>query len=432
METSVKAIISNKIYMQASNELQEALIDKLTYKIEQRAGVTGGTKIEVIRNYSIPKQGVIAIPSGRMELIPNDYEVEDRRTLLPTEFPIPKIPLREAQVPVYAEWNLEGSGILNAKPGWGKTFTGLHLAYKLKQKTLVIAHNTFLRDQWIGEVKELFGFTPGVISADEYNIDAPVVIGNVQSVTKRALQLADQFGTIVVDECHHTPATTFSGILDLSKARYKLGLSGTIKRKDGKHILFQDYFGSYIAKPPQSDTLDPIVKIVKSPVDLARGKDWATKITDLHQDPEYVGFIAFLAAAMMKNGHRVLVVADRVEFLYQVSEKVGFKLGVIVGETSQDEREEMLQLVMDDKINGIAGSRSIWAEGISCNPLSCIILATPYASEPLIEQLVGRIQRPYPGKLQPIVMDVNFPNSYNQNRQRLSFYFDMGWECEMV
>lgn len=418
--------------MQVSSEQQEALIDKLTYQIEVRAGVTGGTKIDYIRNYSVPKKGVIAIPSGREDLIPEDYEVEDRRVVLPVNFPNPRIPLREAQVPVYNEWNYNGSGILNAKPGWGKTFTGLHLSYKLGQKTLVIAHNTFLRDQWIGEVKELFGISPGVISADDYNIDSPIVVGNVQSVTKRAAQLSDQFGTLMIDEMHHTPASTFSGILDISKARYKLGLSGTIKRKDGRHVLFPDFFGPYVAKPPQSDTLDPVVKIVKAPMDLARGKDWATKITELHLDPEYIGFISLLAATMMNKGHRVLVVADRVEFLYKLSEKLGFKLGVIVGETKQDEREEMLQLVLDNKINGIAGSRSIWAEGISCNPLSCLILATPYSSEPLLEQLAGRIQRPYPGKLQPVIVDVNFVSAYNQNRQRLSFYFDMGWECEMV
>lgn len=428
----MKAIISNKIYMQVSLAQREALIDKLTYKIETRAGVAGGVKIEVIRNYSVPKEGVIAIPSGREDLIPEDYEVEDRRVLLPTNFPEPKIPLREAQIPVYNEWNYNGSGILNAKPGWGKTFTGLHLAYKLKQKTLVIAHNTFLRDQWVGEVQELFGIAPGVISADEYNIDSPIVVGNVQSVTKRAAQLSNQFGTLMIDEMHHTPASTFSGILDISKARYKLGLSGTVKRKDGKHILFPDFFGPYIAKPPQSDTMDPVVKIVKSPVDLPRGKDWATRITDLHLDPEYIGFVSLLAATMMKKGHRILVVADRVEFLYKLSEKLGFKLGVIVGETKQDEREEMLQLVLDNKINGIAGSRSIWAEGISCNPLSCLILATPYSSEPLLEQLIGRVQRPHPEKLQPVVVDINFASSYNQNRQRLSFYFDLGLECEMV
>lgn len=428
----MKAIISNKIYMQVSSAQREVLIDKLTYKIETRAGVAGGVKIEAIRNYSVPKEGVIAMPSGREDLIPEDYEVEDRRILLPTNFPEPKIPLREAQIPVYNEWNYNGSGILNAKPGWGKTFTGLHLAYKLKQKTLVIAHNTFLRDQWVGEVQELFGITPGIISADEYNIDSPIVVGNVQSVTKRAAQLSDQFGTLMIDEMHHTPASTFSGILDVSKARYKLGLSGTVKRKDGKHILFPDFFGPYIVKPPQSDTMDPIVKIVKSPVDLPRGKDWATRITDLHLNPEYIGFVSLLAATMMKKGHRILVVADRVEFLYKLSEKLGFKLGVIVGETKQDEREEMLQLVLDNKINGIAGSRSIWAEGISCNPLSCLILATPYSSEPLLEQLIGRIQRPYQEKLQPVVVDVNFASSYNQNRQRLSFYFDLGLECEMV
>lgn len=420
--------------MQADPALLESLIDTLTYRIEVKGGARGGQmKIETIRNYSVPKAGVIAIPSGRTDLIPEHYEIEDRRTVIPVDFPDPLIPLREAQVPIYQNWPMEGSGILNAKPGWGKTFTGLHLAYLLGQKTLVIAHTAILRDQWIEEVETLFGFRPGVISADEFNLVPPIVIGNVQSVTKRAVQLADCFGTVITDECHHTPATTFSQILEQSKAKYKLGLSGTLKRKDKRHVLFPDYFGKYVVSPPAADTMTPKVKIVKTDIKLGPG-DWATKITNLHEDPEYVELITIIAATQMAKGHKVLVVADRVEFLYNIASKLGDRARVVVGDSKQEDRDAALEAMRNGDIDCIAGSRQIFAEGVSCNPLSCLVLATPYASEPLLEQLIGRVQRPHPGKLEPLVIDINFPGYtiQKQNNLRLSFYFDQGLEVSIV
>ena len=50
---------------------------------------------------------------------------------------------------------------------------------------------------------------------------------------------------------HHVSSPTFSKIIDTNYARYKIGLSGTIERKDGKHVVFRDYFGHTVFKPPK-------------------------------------------------------------------------------------------------------------------------------------------------------------------------------------
>ena len=49
------------------------------------------------------KQGLIAIPIGRQDLIPNDYEIVDKRTEKPVEFPEFAFDLRESQQSVYDE-----------------------------------------------------------------------------------------------------------------------------------------------------------------------------------------------------------------------------------------------------------------------------------------------------------------------------------------
>ena len=136
--------------------------------------------------------------------------------------------------------------IINAWVSWGKTFTGLAIASKLKQKTLVVVHTVALRNQWEKEVEKVFGISPGIIGSGKFDTDAPIVIGNVQTLTRRVPDIINEFGTVILDEMHHVSSPTFKNIIDKSKARYKIGLSGTIERKDGKHVVFRDYFLSLI------------------------------------------------------------------------------------------------------------------------------------------------------------------------------------------
>ena len=63
---------------------------------------------------------------------------------------------------------------------------------------------------------------------------------------------------------HHVSSPTFSKILDTNYCRYKIGLSGTIERKDGKHVVFRDYFGNTLFKPPKENYMTPTVHIVNN------------------------------------------------------------------------------------------------------------------------------------------------------------------------
>lgn len=432
-----KAVLSNKIYMNADKELMSKLTKELTYKLEQIRSKTGQYHvIETIRHFSIPSPGVIAIPSGRLDLVPEGFEIIDKRTNFECMLPTPVIPLRlgeGGQQEVLDNW--EGSGILNALVGWGKSFTALWIAFKLGQKTLVVTHNTMLRDQWIKDVRILFDIEPGNIGSGEYDIDSPIVIGNVQTLTKLSEKLASDFGTLIVDECHHCPATTFTNIVAASKAKYKIGLTGTMERKDGKHILFKDFFGPIVVKPPQSNTLTPEVKIIKSGRKLHPQATWPQKINELMEDYSYQEFIAGIAITLIDKGRKVLLVADRVAFLERVSRLIGDRAILVTGSNSDfAARERAKADIETDAKWCICGSRQIFAEGISINILDTIILTCPTSNQSLLEQLIGRIQREYPGKENSWVIDINFlgrPEKLSNNI-RMMFYVGKGWKVTVV
>ena len=429
-----KAIISNRIYLDVTPEIRKNLINQLTYKIELKH--TGKSKIkqyEIIRNYVTISDKIMSIPQGRTDLIPEDYTIVDKRVTHELPFPKPKFAPRDYQQPIIDDFN--DTGMLNALVGWGKTFTALHIALKLGQKTLVITHNTFLRDQWIQEIENLYGMPVGVIGSGKYDIDHTIVVGNVQSIVKYLKDISKEFGTIVLDEMHHVTANTFSDIIDASHARYRVGLSGTMVRTDGKHVIFKDYFGFNLHQPPQSGTLTPTVLTLATGVMLTPGVPWVNKINNLLYDPDYQQFIANVAKHQISLGYKVLVVADRTEFLENVGELIGNSCVCITGANATfDERRELVAQVEAGEKDCIAGSIAIFKEGISINCLSCVINATPGSNPITLEQLIGRIQRQSSGKLDPRVIDLQFagPDGRKHNKARLEFYQRKGWDVKSI
>ena len=424
-----KAILSNRIYLDSTPELQYTLVKALTYKIKKNIpGATHFSQFEIIKNYKLIGKTVISIPVGRQDLIPENFEVIDKRILHELPFPNPKLELRESQQDVFDQ--VDDTCFINAMVGWGKTYTALHIARKLGQKTLIVCHNTMLRDQWAEDVEKLFGMTAGVIGSGTFDIDHSIVVGNIQTLTKIVPQISKEFGTVIIDEAHHCPASTFTAFIDGMYARYKIGLSGTMSRKDGKHILFKDFFGPKLYQPPASNTMTPRVQIVKTGIALAQGEPWVKKMNILQYDPDYQAVIARIAHLQIQKGHKVLIIADRVEFLQQVGELIGEECVCITGGTTYEERTELKRQIEEGEKSCIAGSRQIFSEGISVNILSCVILAAPIANDALLEQIVGRIMRQHEGKLEPLVIDMNFsgPSDRKQNKDRQAFYIRKGWE----
>lgn len=423
----MKAVLSNRIYLEVSPDYEEFLKEELTYAIPSYADPTNPL---IIRNYATFRKGILSIPIGRVDLIPSWYEIVDRRVLNPVEFPEFKFKLRESQAHVHDD--IDDNAIINAKVSWGKTFTGMAIAGKLGQKTLVVVHTLQLMHQWAKEVRKVYGFEPGLIGDGHENYSAPITIGNVQSLYKRMDKLVKEFGTVIMDEMHHVSSPTFSKVIDRSHARYKIGLSGTIERKDGKHVVFRDYFGTKLYQPPRENYMKPKIHVVDSGIAFPYGNHmgWAEKVTVLKQSPEYQQLVAVLTAKYANMGHKVLTVSDRVDFLKFISKETNGSL--IVGGT--DDRDAQFDRLTNGDTKIMCGTQSIFCEGISYDPLSCLIMSTPINNEPLLEQLIGRIVRLHPDKLQPIVVDIRLRGKTpdRQFMNRLGHYMKADYEVIYV
>ena len=427
----MKAVISNIIYMDCDAFMEQKLDEELTYTIPS---YKKNAAPQIIKNMRKINSSVVSIPVGRTDLIPSNYEIKDKRVYSSAYFPEFRFSLRESQQEVHDQLN--DNAIINAWVSWGKTFTALAIAKKLQQKTLIITHTIALRNQWEEEVEKVFGVEAGIVGSGKFNIDSFVTVGNTQTLYRNIEQLAKQFGTVIVDEMHHLPAKSFNALVDSNYARYKIGLSGTVERKDGKHVIFRDFFGDKKFTPPRENYIEPTVDVIRSDIRFMDGAHvpWAIRVNDLVQQEEYGQLVSMLTAVYHKKGHKILVLSDRVNFLKRCAQTLGQKCVTITGEDPLEVRQKKIESVVSGENTIIFGTQAIFSEGVSINPLSCLILATPVNNEPLLTQLIGRVVRHSPGKLKPVIVDINLKGKTGarQANLRLGHYLKESYQVQFI
>lgn len=423
-----KAILAQRIYLNSNDTgLEKRLLKELTYFIPK---YRDDLPPEVICNLRIIDEKNLSIPSGRTDLIPEGYEIIDKRVYAPVDWPEFNFTLRPEQQEIHDQ--VDDSCLINANPAWGKTFTGIAIARKLRQKTLVVVHTQALRDQWAEEVYKTLKIDPGIVGGTKSNFEGPIVIANVQKLNNIESTIYNKrFGTVIMDESHHVPATIFSNIIDRMHARYKIGLTASKRRKDGRHVIFQDYFSKNNFIADNSNSMTPVVHRLQLPIVVKDGGDsWALRVNELTANPSYQKYIATIASAYAQKGHKVLVIASRTDLL--IAAKILTDRSVcITGEIKDTEdRKKLVNKILSGEADVLYGSQNIFSEGISINPLSCLILATPINNDPLLEQLIGRVTRMMPGKRQPVIVDIRLAGNtvFNQGQLRDGYYLNMGYE----
>ena len=90
----MKAVISNRIYLEVTREYKEHLSKELTYKIPPQ---NPNDPPIVIKNMARIRENLVTIPIGRTDLIPDDYEIVEKRVMVPVDFPDFQYVLRESQ-----------------------------------------------------------------------------------------------------------------------------------------------------------------------------------------------------------------------------------------------------------------------------------------------------------------------------------------------
>lgn len=136
--------------------------------------------------------------------------------------------------------------------GLGKTYTAAELTKRFlamwecdSPRVLCIAHQVELLLQGLTSFKNVLGigrytFSACFDGADPEHTD--FVFASFDTLYGKLDHLqADEFDLVIVDEAHHTPANTFSQVVESLRPRVLVGLTATPYRSDGRDV--RRFFG---------------------------------------------------------------------------------------------------------------------------------------------------------------------------------------------
>jgi superfamily II DNA or RNA helicase len=399
----------------------------------------------LINPHAVPRYPVYHEDKNHLYL-PKHYGIE-KFGAVPSKRDVPETPakhwefagsIRPAQLPVVNSFLLPEphDGIISLHTGGGKTVCALYIASKLRLPTLVIVHNTFLRDQWEDRIKS---FLPkariGRVQADICDVaDRDVVIVMLQTLSMKELNgdLFKPIGLVIVDECHHIASEVFVQALPKITSKYMLGLSATPDRKDKLMHVINWFLGPLLYKSETGDSVDTKVNVEVFEYENADPEfnevvlssqgfvSVPIMVNKLAECEDRTKWLCGIIEDICEEGRQILVLSDRVEHCKAILEGLPPAIQetacILSQKVSSAKRTEFCA---DKKI--LIATYSMCKEGFDVPTLNTLVMATP---RPDIDQIVGRILRVEKTKrtIDPLIIDIVDPQFRRQFGQRNTLY----------
>jgi superfamily II DNA or RNA helicase len=152
-------------------------------------------------------------------------------------------PYRHQQEALTAWLNNHQRGVVVLPTAAGKTYLAQLAMQATQQETLVIVPTLDLMHQWYTHLVAAFpDIEVGLLGGGSRD-RSPILVSTYDSAAIQAENLGNRYGLLVFDECHHLPSDFNRAIAELSLAPYRLGLTATPERSDGRHADLQQLIG---------------------------------------------------------------------------------------------------------------------------------------------------------------------------------------------
>ncbi len=325
-----------------------------------------------------------------------------------------------------------------AATGAGKTVSGIALASRLKQRTLILVKSKDLAEQWRESIRRFTGLDAGQIGSGKNTEGEQFTVGLVQTLNKLDLSVLD-YGLIIADECHNSPASQFYQVITSINARYKYGLSATPQRRDDMEFMIHAALGPIVAEVMQEQLGDKVLPVEVYPLRCpfqSEVDSWTGFINALVDDDYRNHLLVHIARKQVKPTIILTAQVRHAETLATLTAEAGLSPLLIHGKLPNKTRRERMQKAPDSNL--IIGTAQLLGEGIDWPHLTVLIFAAPMsavidkanpAATKLI-QSIGRCRRPYPGKKAALVIDLidNCGFGFSAWRKRAHIYRLQGYK----
>jgi len=156
-----------------------------------------------------------------------------------------KVSLKPFQYDALESWLNRRRGIIVLPTGAGKTYIALKAMELLNVPTLVVVPTLPLLKQWRDVIESLYHVNVGVIGGGQERLE-PITVITYDSAYLRAAELGNRFEFVVFDEVHHLAAEGYIEIAEYLVAPYRMGLTATLEREDGRHRLLFPLVGGVV------------------------------------------------------------------------------------------------------------------------------------------------------------------------------------------
>ena len=344
------------------------------------------------------------------------------------------------------------AGVLAATTAFGKTVVAASLIAERGTNTLILVHRRQLVDQWVARLKTFLDARPeqiGVIHGGKKKPTGQIDIAVMQSLVRNGV-VADRiagYGQVIVDECHHLSAVSFEALLREAKARYVVGLSATVARKDGHHPII------FMQCGPVRHRVDAKSQAALRPFRhqvTFRNTTFRTERAAPEEKLSIQELYKQLAADQGRNdlifndilealeaGRSPVVITERKDHLLHLAERLEkFARNIIVLHGGMGIRQhraitaKLAEIAPSEERIIVATGRYL-GEGFDDPRLDTLFLTMPISWRGTLAQYAGRLHRLYAGKTDVRVYDYRDGNEVVLSRmaqKRESGYRNLGYD----
>ncbi len=312
------------------------------------------------------------------------------------------------------------AGVLCAPTAFGKTVTAAAMIGRRAVNTLVLVHRTELLKQWQERLQAFLGVGSsviGTIGGGKAKPTGKIDIAVMQSLSRlgEVNPLVENYGHIIVDECHHVGAVSFDAILKRTKAKYVLGLTATPFRRDGQQPIIFMQCGPIrhtAAKPASAPhELEVVPFLLHTRIDLPTEAGIQDVFRHLASDQARTVAIAGEIERAFSEGRKVLVLTERTDHLDAILSALDGKIPppfVLHGRMSRKQRAALigqLEALPPDAPRVLLATGKLVGEGFDHPPLDTLVLAMPVSWKGTLQQYAGRLHREHATKTDVRIID---------------------------
>ncbi len=328
--------------------------------------------------------------------------------------------LRPDQEQAAAAMLKHDTGVLCAPTAFGKTVTAAAIIARRGVNTLVLVHRTELSKQWQERLQAFLVVGKGVvgtIGGGKAKPTGKIDIAVMQSLSRQGEvnAMVENYGQIVVDECHHVGAASFDAILKRSRAKFVIGLTATPIRRDGQQpIIFMQcgpirHTAARPAGAPHDLEVVPRSRLAR--IDLPTTAGIQDVFRHLAKDLARSQAIAAEAIAAFEHGRKVLVLTERTEHLDAIQQALTVRATpyfVLHGRMSKKQRGDLineLDALPHEAPRILLATGKLVGEGFDHPPLDTLVLAMPVSWKGTLQQYAGRLHREHASKADVRIID---------------------------